>query len=363
MRCTVASIGLVVACVFAIPGSVLGTTDAWQPPEPDPTAMDWLRLSSGEWLAGELEGLRDMDLEFDSDELDLLKLDWADVAELRSPRTLTYHFDDVGTYTGTAVMRDGVVTVSTDSGNIEQPREKLLLILAGEQRESDYWSAKVSIGFVTRQGNTNQTDINSDLRVRRQSAKSRFNLVYGGNYGVVEDQQTVNNHNMSATIDLLITAGLYVTPATVNFLADDFQNIDLKTTVAAGLGYAIFRGGDFELSTGLSGGYQNTRYVSVLEGEEKSVENGAIIPSVEVEWDITGDLEFLLAYNAQIGLPDVANTFHHGKVTFSFDILGDIIDLDWGLTWDRAETPRADAEGNLPERDDLRTTLGLGVDW
>ena len=69
--------------------------ESWRPPPPDENAWDWIRLNSGEWLGGTIEGLRDRNLEFDSDELGLQKLDWTDVAELRSPRTLTYRFDNL----------------------------------------------------------------------------------------------------------------------------------------------------------------------------------------------------------------------------------------------------------------------------
>ena len=37
---------------------------------------DWLRLTSGEWLKGELKRMREDDVEFDSDKLDLVQFDW-----------------------------------------------------------------------------------------------------------------------------------------------------------------------------------------------------------------------------------------------------------------------------------------------
>jgi putative salt-induced outer membrane protein YdiY len=325
--------------------------------------MDWIRLTSGEWLAGELKGLRDTDLEFDSEKLDLLKIDWNDVVELRSPRILTYSFDGMGNFTGSAAMRDSVVVIATLAGVVEKPRQPLLLILEGGQREIDYWSVRASLGLVTRTGNTAQSDFNTDARIRRTSPSARFTLSYTGNYGKVENERTIENHNTTAAVDIVITAGFYVTAVSANFFIDNFQNIDLKSTIGAGLGYAVFRGGDFEWSVGLGGAYTKTEYVSVQPDQEISETNAAIVPSTEIEWDITGDIEFVLAYNAQIGVPDLARTYHHGKVAFSFDILGDILDLDWGLNWDRVESPQPDAEGNTPVRDDLRTTLGIGIDW
>lgn len=356
---TVMIVGLLV-CWLSLPA--VGS-EPWQPPEPANDQFDWIRMNSGEWLGGQLNTLRDMDLEFDSDELDVLQLDWADVAEFRSSRYLTLRFEDVGIVSGTVAILDGVVAVRNESGITEYPRDALVLMMEGEPKEINYWSARATMGIATKTGNTQQTDFNTTLRIRRQAPKIRTTLDYNGNYGTVSDETTIKNNNLTASVDALISRGFFVTPLSMNFYTDDFQNLDLKSTVSAGVGYVISRGGKFDWDVGLSVGYQSTEYKSVAEGEESKVENASLIPGTELEWDITGDIEFTLTYNAQIGLPDTKNTFHHGQAAISVDILGDIIDLNWAITWDRAESPQADAEGNTPANDDVRTTFGVGVDW
>jgi len=344
--------------------TVTAGAQPWQPPEPEIGGWDWIRFGSGEWLGGELKSLRDLDLEFESDELDLLQLDWDDVAELRSPRLLTYRFDDdLGVYTGTAVMRDGTIAIETLDGVQEMPRDKLILIIAGRPSERSYWSGKASLGLVARSGNTDQSDLNAAVHLRRQTLKSRLSLDYQGNYGQLEGTVNTKNHNGTVALDMLITAGFFVTPVSVNLFNDEFQNIELKTTVGAGVGYDVLRGGDLEWSVGLGGGYQVTNYASVPAGEDDKDESAAIIPSTQLDWDITDDLEFLMSYSAQIGVPDVENTYHHGRVAFSFEVVGDLLDLDLGLHWDRVETPRRDADGNVPVRDDFRTTVSIGLDF
>ena len=54
---------------------------AWEAfyPPPD-TEFDWIQLASGEWLKGELKTVYDYQMEFDSDELGLLKIDLEDKA-------------------------------------------------------------------------------------------------------------------------------------------------------------------------------------------------------------------------------------------------------------------------------------------
>lgn len=354
---------LVVGTIFVPVVTALPAADeTWQPPEPAPGERDWLKLNSGEWVWGDLKSLRDKNLEFDSEELDLLTLDWDDVAEFRSARTLTFRFGESGVFTGTALMRDGIVKIQTSAGLHELPRADLIMILEGSQREIDFWSAKASIGFVGRSGNSDQADINTSIRIRRQAPKTRWDNKYTGNMGTVGGEENINNHNFVSALDMLLKAGFYVTPVSLNLFHDRFQNIDLRTTVGVGMGYFIMRGGNIDWSVGLGAGYVNTRYRSVQASESSSEDNFAILPSTGLEWDITGNLEFEFDYNLQLVVPETRNSIHHASGIFSFDIWGDTIDLDVSLSWDRVESPRADADGNVPLRDDFRTSIGIGID-
>jgi putative salt-induced outer membrane protein YdiY len=364
-RSTAAGVVLCVLIGFAmLPFADIARADPerWLPPAPDAKQGDWIRLNSGEWLWGEVKGLRDKDLEFDSDELDLLKLDWDDVAELRSARILTYRFEDLGRFTGTAVMRDGTVAIQVGDQVKELPRESLLVILEGKPSELNFWSAKMSLGWVGRSGNTNQVDLNALIDVRRITTRSRVNMKYTGNIGSVQSEENINNHNALLSYDVLVTAGFFVTPVAFNYFKDRFQNINYRTTIGAAAGYAILRGGDVDWDLSMGAGYQNTKFVSVPEGEDDSEGTGAVIPSTKLEWDITGNVEFGFDYIAQISVPEIKNTVHHASWLLSVDIVGDILDFDVSLVWDRVETPREDAEGNVPKRDDLRTAFGIGVD-
>ena len=222
--------------------------------------------------------------------------------------------------------------------------------------------AKASLGFVGRSGNTDQVDFNTSARVRRQSPRIRWDNKYTGNFGTVASEENINNHNFSSVFDVLVKAGFFVTPGMVNLFHDNFQNIDLRTTVAVGAGYDILRGGDVEWSAGLGAGYVQTQFGSVQEGEDDTEGSFSLIPSTSLNWDITGDIEFDFDYNIQLTVPETRNSFHHASGVLSIDIWGDILDLDFSLTWDRVESPRRDADGNLPVRDDFRTSVGIGID-
>jgi putative salt-induced outer membrane protein YdiY len=338
-------------------------TELWQPPEPLANDFDWIRLKSGEWLKGELKSLRDKDIEFDSDKLDLLKLDFDDVAEFRFPHIYSFRFDDLGVFTGTSTMRNGVIKIKSAGKVHELPREKLLILVEADIGEFSRWSGKASIGFIGRSGNSDQADLNAIIQFRRQSPKGRINLKYTGNLGEVQGEGNINNHSVNAFYDLIISSGFFITPVSVDFFKDRFQNIDHKFTLATGLGYAFLQGGDVDWRVGLTGGYLATKYRSVEAGEEDIEKSGTVIPSTSLEADVTDNIEFDFDYNIQIGIGKVNNTFHHASGMFSIDIFGDILDLDLSVTWDRVENPKTDAEGNVPKKNDLRMSFGIGVQF
>ena len=40
-----------------------------------------------------------------------------------------------------------------------------------------------------------------------------------------------------------------------------------------------------------------------------------------------------------------------------------ILDFDLTFVWDRTEKPRKDDLGNIPEQDDFRMVVGLGIEF
>lgn len=355
---------MAVAAAFSLlpPGDHLrAQEDRWEPPEPAPQSKDWIRLVSGEWLRGEIHLLRDDRLEFESDELDELQLDWDNVLELRSPRILTYTFSQVGDQSGTATVRGDVVLIRREQQTREFPRSNLLSIIEGEPTEWNFWSAKISVGVIGRFGNANQEDLNAIVLLRRQATRSRLDVEYKGNFARTNDVKTVSNHRANAKVDYLISKGFFITPATGSIYVDEFQNIDLRSTIGAGAGIFLVRKSGLDWYVQLGGGFQSTKFASVQPGESDREDNAAIFPKTALEMEVTGSLDFSVEYGAQVTIPDPKETLHNAFGLLSYEFTS-LFDFDISINWDRVETPRPDAEGNVPKRDDVRVTFGLGVD-
>ncbi|MGB5873311.1 MAG: DUF481 domain-containing protein [Bacteroidota bacterium] len=335
----------------------------WTPPIPDPKEKDWVQLTSGEWLRGDVKVLVDDSFVFDSKELDELTLDWEDIKEIRSPRILTYYFGKLGTFVGTAVMKDSVVSIRIGQDVRSFPRSRLLSIMEGEPTELNFWSGKIQAGLVLRSGNTDQDDLNALLFLRRQTVRTRLDINYTGNYGNVSGEQTINNQDGTAKFDLLIASGFFVTPGSVNLYADKFKNIALRTTVGAGLGYFITRKKTLEWQVKLTGGYQSTRYVSVEEGEDEQQTGAVMIPATMLEIDLTGSLELIADYSATIDLSGGKNNFQHATILFTLDAFGDILEVSLSFEWDHTENSQPAADGTLPKSDDYRSAFGIGIEF
>ncbi len=215
---------LVLGLVFSSKAAAQEPASSFVPPQLESSGRDWVKMSSGEWLMGDVKGLRDDDFSFDSEDLDDLDLDWDDVAELYSPRILTYVFEDKIVLSGKGVIRADEIVIDDGMTEHHMKRSDLLGIIEGEQKEINYWSLKLGLGFVGRSGNTDQSDINTVLRIKRESALTRLMLNYEGNYGKLNGQESVNNQRASAALDFFLYRNLFITVPAVDYYNDTFHH-------------------------------------------------------------------------------------------------------------------------------------------
>ncbi|MEM9075179.1 MAG: hypothetical protein AAGE52_42165, partial [Myxococcota bacterium] len=145
--------------------------------------FDWLRLSSGEWLKGEFQWMRDDQFGFDSADLDLVTDDWEKVARLHAPRVHTYAFLDGTDLIGRAVITPDQIIIETVDGVVTMPRSELLGVIDGGRRERDFWYLRLGVGFSSSIGNTSQGSLNGNFELGRADQRSVAKLTYDGTVG------------------------------------------------------------------------------------------------------------------------------------------------------------------------------------
>jgi putative salt-induced outer membrane protein YdiY len=350
--------------LFAQQASVLFTEpkNPWRPPVSMQKDFDWIKLTSDEWLKGELIALYQDSLEFDSDEIGLLSFDWDDVAEVLSYKEKSLRLQDGRIVTGRLHINGGIVKLNNNGETSQIKRDMIVSIAASGDQEWSYWSGKISFGANVREGNTDQTDITFDLSAKRRTAQSRWINSYLANSTKIDGIETEDNQRFNSSFDWFLTNRLFWRAITYEYFSDRFQNTDSRVTVSTELGYQLFDTKDFfwEVTGGV--GYQTTKFNSVEVGDEDEESTTIGTFGTDIEWDITGDIEYIFHYDVQLVSEAAGDRIHHMKTGFDIEIIKDF-DLEISYYWDRVDKPTLDAEGNLPEEDDKRLVIGLSYEF
>lgn len=336
----------------------------FEPPAPE-EGFDWIRLTSSEWLKGDLDGMRSFELSFDSDELDDLVFDFEDVDAIVTTRmhTLVFEADpDPIVVTGTLAMRGDVIRIRQGGEVLSFPRSLLISIVPGQQTERDFWSGDFSLGLTARSGNTNQSDLSGLARLKREDAFTRSTLEYNGAFGRLEGDTNVNNHRANLKVDYFAWKRTYLIPIWLEGYKDELQNLSYRITPAVGVGHHLVKDPRLQWDLEAAVGYQYIEYTQAPPGESRSSGEVAGIIGTQWESDITKNLEFDGEYRLQQSFARIQDTTHHFLTTLSQDLLWNL-DLDVTFVWDRNESPQQESDGSRPERNDFRLTVGLGWDF
>ena len=319
---------------------------------------DWLRLTSGEWLKGTLKRMRDDEIEFDSDKLNLVKFDLEKVDQLHCPRINTYVFEDKVDVVGRAVVTKDKVLVETIDGVKSYPRTELLSIVDGEPRELNWWYSKLGIGFSANAGNTNQGSLTMSFELGREDYRTRSTLRYDGTIGYANGEANVNRHIGTAEVSLHLSHRWYFTPGAAQLLNDRFQNIHFRATPGAGAGVHVFdtKKVEWDLESGL--GYQYIRFLSTAAGFENPQNDAFISFGTYAEFEFVKDVELELEWRTNLVYTHIGNTNHTGRAKFSVEIT-DIFDFETSFIFLRTEDPPPRADGTVPESNDYQLIVSV----
>ena len=339
--------------------------NSFEPPQSELDQWDWVQLTSGEWLKGKITVLYGDTLEFDSDVLDDLSLDWDDVQQVRSAKTMNVRMLGQLDKNGRLRVDGDKVSIGADDGF---SRQDLLTITSGENSEINYWSVQYLLGANIRSGNTSQVDINSNLKVQRRTVANRFILTHLANFSESTDQvtqvttSTAKDQRGNAAWDHFISDKFFIRPIFGEYQQDDFQNLDYKYTVGTGAGYQAVDLGWMEWRLVGGPAYQETHYITVLPDEDDAVKTAAFAGVSNLDIDITSNLEFYHDYSFYFVNKESGEYLHHMVIGLNMDLTS-LLDYDISLVWDRTENPKQDELGYMPKKNDYRFIISFGLDF
>ena len=334
---------------------------------PAAKTYDWVQLTSGEWLKGEIKSMYNDSLDFDSDKLDMQTIDWKDVKYLKSYRPSNVNVEGHEPVTGNLQVTENKVTVTNGDEILEYDRSMLISLAPYGDSEADLWSIKFTLGLNLKTGNTDQVNYNSKFNASRITARSRFILDYLGNVSKTRDSddnfvETVNNNRLNASTSRYATRYFYYTPLFFEYYQDPFQNLEKRLTAGVGVGYTIIDAPGFEWNVNGGPAYVSTEYISVQPGEKQEVDAGALVFATDFDYDITSFLEFIFSYRIQASKKEAGGYTHHMIGTFDSEITGSL-NFDISLIWDRISEPATDADGVTPKPDDYTLTVGISYEY
>jgi putative salt-induced outer membrane protein YdiY len=355
---------LIVACFLLNPASAEDEPEGWTPPSPAedlPTEFDWIQLPSGEWLGGEIIVLYEDNVEFDSDELGMINIDWSDVVELRTVRILQVRPLGGGSVTGRVIVKDGKVSViGADTTVFDQV--EVLTMTAGEPKEINFWSGEASGGANYQSGNTDKETLNGRVIVKRRTVEQRMIFDYIGNYDESESEEIENNHRLTGDWDRFVTDRFFWTPIGGEYFKDKFQNIKHRITVGFGAGYELIDTPKTEWRVSAGPAYTKTWFQDVPAGENDTEDSPAFRASTRLDHELTDEIDVWYDYRLLLAKDDAGGYSHRMEAGLAYDIIGDL-DLRVSYVWDYISDPAEDEDGETPDESDYQLLLGVGYSF
>lgn len=319
---------------------------------------DWIQVNTREWFKGKIKSMEHGQIVFDSDKVGIINLDWEDIRELRSARPMAVFYNENSLILGRLVTEGNNLVVRGTAGDFRIAMENVVSMAAGTPVEIDYWSADISFGMNIRAGNTEQTDFNTSMDIQRRTARTNAKLSYRGNYSSTNDVQDSNDHRANLSYDILFNRYWYARPLSVEYYRDPFQNVDTQWTLGLGVGYFILDSAKLRWSVNAGPGYEMTQFVDAPAGESLKENTPALLLGTSYIQEITPDVDFTATYKVTYTSEDAGRLERNATANLDVD-LTKRFDLTLGVTWDHIAKPQADAQGVVPDQDDLRTTIGL----
>jgi len=354
-------VATIIALATVGPALAAEDEESWQPPPPMPDDFDWVQMTSGEWLKGEIIAMYDKVLEFDSDEFDLQSLDMEDIQQIRSAQVVQVAFLDDTIATGKLLVNGDEVRVFAEP-EVQQTRAQVLSITAGEPRERNYWSGKLGAGLNYRTGNTNQTEFNANVGLMRRTPKNRIVFDYLGNFTENEGETIADNQRGTASWNRFVSDRFFLIPIYGEYYRDPFQNIARRWTLGVGAGYQIVDTSKVAWDVNVGIGYQHIRYDDVQEDEPDTADTPSLMIATNYDNELTKWMDYFLSFQFSIVNEESGSYNHHLRTGFEFEFFGDF-DLDLTWVWDRVQDPIQNADGTYPDKDDFRTIVSLGYSF
>ncbi len=358
---------LVLLGSFSVIASDSQGIQPWKKPTPIfDQKFDWLRLTSGEWLKGDIISMYDDELEFDSEEFDLQIFDWEDVAELRSRFDQSIRLTNGKVIEGFLIVNNSKVTILSNGQAHEFPLSELLTITSSSENRRSLWDGHVKLGANFLKGNVGQIDYTMSAVIQKRTPESRFrtDLIYNyselANKGEGDNLVSANSLRLTSYYDWFYSAKVFFRLLDGEHFSDELQNIKSRNTLGLAFGYHLVNHKRILWDVTLGPSYQQTIY---LDTQVEDHDDSAVLSfNTLLEYEVSSRVDFVFDYQIQFVSEKSGERLHNLKTGFDIDFDNDI-DVGISLFIDRVANPQPTASSGTPEENDYRLVLNFGYNF
>ena len=334
----------------------------WEDLSPTPIKYDWVQTTSGEWFKGEIKGLYDDKLEFDSDEVGLYFFDFDDIKQIKSYHIISVNIENLASIAGILRLKDNKVTIIQGEHKYEFSRDKVISFAPDAEIEKNFWSGKITLNLDIRSGNSNQADYTAQANLQRRTAMSHLSFDYLGRISSKDKEEIANDHRLNQKYDRYLTRSFFWTPLFSEYYTDKYKNITAQITVGAGIGYTVLN--TKKTFWSFSGGPAviYTRYTTVKKGDAPDDYSPAIELSTKFEQELNAITDFTYDYKLTFSDKQAGAYKHHMIFKFENELLS-WLDVDITAIWDYVANPQGESDGVVPRKNDYQLLFGLGIEF
>lgn len=236
-------------------------------------ASDQAFLEDGSVLVGAVRGLSEGALRFETSFGGELSIPWAQVRGVATDGVIVAEGSDGSRLTGRLVVTDGAPGVLDASGATsslslrdltaiwpegEAPERELAPEPAAtvvEVKPRAAWTGRAELGLNGQSGNKERIDVRGGVNLNRATETTRLNLYLRGQYAETNNDRSANEVMGGGRIEWDFSERTYMF-AKIDLEQDEFEDLELRTTITTGLGHFFIKREKIELKGWAGAGYE-----------------------------------------------------------------------------------------------------------
>lgn len=259
-------------------------------------SADVVTLTDGSRLVGTIKGLSQGKLTLETDFAGTLELDASKIDSIEAVEPVNVALASGDRFVGTVqpnpqgegfVVKSKYADIPVRAADVqaiwpkgEPSPEQREQEAAAAQRDEELWSASLEAGGVLKEGNTDTLDGHFRLELRRKTESDLLRFYARGDYGETDDVR--NTSEVKGGFDYELDLGKrFSWYAGIELENDEFENLDLRSTVKTGLGYHWVKKEKFDLKTRAGFGYVHESFKNGMTDDKAVLDLGLFL-----RWDI-----------------------------------------------------------------------------